>query len=91
MGSPEISFSRMLDNDFGEPAEAAETMERSAPTQPSQTPAPESMHVDEGASCVYVRPPALLMRRSVAQPAPQKKKKKAITPDEVKRMSRSSI
>ena len=49
MGSPEISFSRMLETDFGEPAEPAENAERAASSQASQPVAPEPMHVDEGA------------------------------------------
>lgn len=54
MGSPEISFSRMLDNDFGEPAETAEPLDRGSSTAQTQSAAPETMQVDEGNPAPYV-------------------------------------
>ena len=54
MDSEGISFGQMLDNDFGEPAEQPESLERASSSAPSQTTAPEAMQVDEGAGYVYL-------------------------------------
>jgi hypothetical protein len=50
MGSPDISFGAMLENDFGEAAEQNEPTERASSSAPTQPTAPEAMQVDEGAS-----------------------------------------